>query len=252
VDDLGALRLGRPERFVLGQVRRRGVTGFVVQMTVLSVVLSVTIVTVLMALLWGPDDPTFWPGVAMGAIVPAMVAPPVLLFTVRLAAGLDRASVLLWQAAHTDPLTRVANRRAFFDALDQRGGVADGTLEVAVVDVDAFKSINDRYGHAGGDLALEHVARWLSAYAGPGGLVARMGGDEFALVVTADLGGSRPKRERFEHDGMSYSVTLGWHHCEPGDSLEEALRHADLELYALKPPVGMTADVEQRDFTPSG
>ena len=51
-------------------------------------------------------------------------------------------------------------------------------------------------------------------------------------------------RERFDHDGMTYSVTLGWHHCEAGDSLEEALRHADLELYARKPAGAVTADEE--------
>jgi diguanylate cyclase (GGDEF)-like protein len=220
---------------VLGQVRRRGVKGFVVQMTLVSVALSVVLVTVMMLVLYGPDDPTFLPGIAMGAVVPALVAPPVLIFTVRLAAALDRASHLLWEAAHTDPLTDVANRRAFFDLIDQRGGAAEAPLDVAIVDLDAFKAINDRHGHSGGDRALQQVAAWLVQLAGPSGFVARMGGDEFAVVVPAEVGAERTTRQWFDHDGMRYSATLGWQACPAGDSLEAALRAADLELYARKP-----------------
>jgi GGDEF domain-containing protein len=173
----------------------------------------------------------------MAVLVPAVVAPPVLVFTVRLAAALDRASHLLWDAAHTDPLTDVANRRAFFDAMDRREELADRPLDIAIVDLDAFKAINDRYGHSGGDLALQQVARWLVVLGGADGLVARMGGDEFALARPADPDGDRPTTERFEHDGMQYSVTLGWARVDAGIALDAALRLADLELYAHKPSV---------------
>ncbi|MFZ4519340.1 MAG: GGDEF domain-containing protein [Microthrixaceae bacterium] len=241
-DDLGALQLGRAERWVLDQVRRRGVAGFVVMMTGLSVGLSAVLVSLMMVSLYGADDPTFWPGLAMSIVVPALVAPPVMVFVVRLAAGLDRASHLLWDAAHTDALTGVANRRAFFDAIDQQGGTADRAVDIAVVDVDAFKSINDRYGHVGGDAALERLAGWLTEYVGPERLVARMGGDEFAVVVPAAPGADHPVRKQFDHDGIDWSVTIGWQHCRAGDSLEEALRAADLELYARKPARPSTND----------
>ncbi len=154
--DLGALELGRPEHWVLVQVRRRGVAGFVVQMTCFAVVASMALVTAMMLVLYGADDPTLVPSMIMAAIVPAVVAPPVLVFTVRLAAALDRASRLLWDAAHTDPLTDVANRRAFFEAVGRSDGPLGQPFDVAIVDLDAFKVINDRHGHAGGDLA----ARW--------------------------------------------------------------------------------------------
>jgi diguanylate cyclase (GGDEF)-like protein len=244
-DRLDALDLGRPERWVLSQVHQRGVAGFVVQMTIISVVASLGLVTALMLALYGPDDPTLLPGMAMGAIVPAIVAPPVLVFSVRLTAALDRASLLLWDTARTDPLTDVANRRAFFDVVDGGGVLADQALDVAVVDLDAFKSINDRYGHSGGDLALQQVARWLVGLAGDDGLVARLGGDEFAVVLPADDGAERPTSTAFEHDGMRYSVTLGWARRDAGDSLDAALRIADLELYARKP----TTTTDTTDLT---
>lgn len=243
-DRLDALDLGRPERWVLNQVRQRGVAGFVVQMTIVSVVASLGLVTLLMLALYGPDDPTLLPGMAMGAIVPAIVAPPVLVFSVRLAAALDRASLLLWDTARTDPLTDVANRRAFFDVVDGGGALTDCSLDVAVVDLDAFKAINDRYGHSGGDRALQQVARWLVGLAGEEGLVARMGGDEFAVVLPADDGAGRPTSAAFDHDGMRYSITIGWARRDAGDSLDAALRIADLELYARKPATAAdTADL---------
>jgi GGDEF domain-containing protein len=220
---------------VLEQVRARGVAGFVVQMTLFAVTASVVLVAAMMLVLYGPDDPTFWPGMIMALVVPAVVAPPVLVFSVRLAAALDRASHLLWQAANTDPLTEVANRRAFFDALEHQSGLAGRPLDVAIVDLDAFKSINDRHGHSGGDLALVQVARWLVELCGPEGLVARMGGDEFAVARPADIGTDRPTSTRFDLDGMQYSVTLGWARLEAAGSLDDALRHADLDLYARKP-----------------
>ena len=234
--DLGALQLGRPEHWVLVRVRRRGVAGFVVQMTCFAVVASTALVTAMMLVLYGADDPTLVPSMIMAVIVPAVVAPPVLVFTVRLAAALDRASRLLWDAAHTDPLTDVANRRAFFEAVGRSDGPLGQPFDVAIVDLDAFKVINDRHGHAGGDLALQHVARWLVALAGPDGLVARMGGDEFAVVVPSDTPCDRPTRATFDHDGLVYSVTLGWERCSSAESLDEALRAADQELYARKPP----------------
>lgn len=216
-------------------MRQRGVAGFVVQMTLASVALSVVMVAVISGLAWGPSDPTFLPGLIIGAVVPALVAPPVLVFCVRVAAGLDRASRLLWEAAHTDALTGLANRRAFFERLEHTEGLATVPVDVAVVDLDGFKKINDRHGHAAGDRALQEVARWLTELAGPAGTVARMGGDEFALVVPVADGPERPTRHRFEHQDLDWSVTLGWYRCPTGCAIEDALREADIELYARKP-----------------
>lgn len=89
--------------------------------------------------------------------------------------------------AHTDPLTGLANRRALdgrVAALLRRGARAGGPgFKLAVLDLDGFKRVNDRFGHAFGDKLLCSVANRLRECVGEGGLVARQGGDEFAVLI---------------------------------------------------------------------
>lgn len=87
--------------------------------------------------------------------------------------------------ASTDALTELANRRAASLCLDQlaRRDAPPGTLSIALIDVDFFKSINDTYGHASGDRVLCHVAEVLRAVARGNDLTARWGGEEFLLVL---------------------------------------------------------------------
>ena len=89
-------------------------------------------------------------------------------------------------AARTDPLTRLANRRVFDEELGtlahrfQRDAVVS---TVALIDVDHFKRLNDRWGHPAGDAALCRVADMLRRAVGRRGLVARIGGEEFAVLL---------------------------------------------------------------------
>jgi diguanylate cyclase (GGDEF)-like protein len=98
----------------------------------------------------------------------------------------SRNSVLLRQN-ELDPLTRVANRRLFDRRLNaewRRVERSGGTLCVVIIDLDSFKSYNDRYGHLAGDDCLRQVASVLrEACHRPGDLVARLGGEEFALLL---------------------------------------------------------------------
>lgn len=99
----------------------------------------------------------------------------------RLAAELDAQR----HAASHDPLTGLLNRRAF--CAEGRALLADPArppLASMMVDIDHFKLINDRFGHAAGDHVLVTVARRLATFAGDD-LVARLGGDEFAGLVRA-------------------------------------------------------------------
>jgi diguanylate cyclase (GGDEF)-like protein len=97
----------------------------------------------------------------------------------------------LERLSEEDPLTGLANRRRW-DA-ELAGACAharrrDTTVGLVVLDVDHFKQINDRHGHAGGDEALRQVAGLLSALVRPGDVVARLGGDELAVLLPdADL-----------------------------------------------------------------
>ena len=98
----------------------------------------------------------------------------------------EEAKVAAIEIANTDSLTGLANRRCFdrhLTAVAERLGFLQGGAFVVMLDLDGFKPINDAYGHGVGDVFLIEVARRLSATLGERGLVARMGGDEFAILV---------------------------------------------------------------------
>jgi diguanylate cyclase len=89
------------------------------------------------------------------------------------------------ELANTDPLTGLLNRRAFDKRIDQElARVSPNDQFVyALLDLDGFKPVNDRYGHATGDLLLREVGHRLQRACGDDGIVARIGGDEFAILI---------------------------------------------------------------------
>jgi diguanylate cyclase (GGDEF)-like protein len=123
-----------------------------------------------------------------GAMALAMTMTVVVVVALRDRA--DRLRHVLEVQALADPLTGLANRRSFEDALARAGAWAQtnhGRLALLTVDVDHFKKINDTWGHATGDRALEAVAAaMLSVASGTDDVVARMGGDEFVLLLRRD------------------------------------------------------------------
>ncbi|NLE72142.1 MAG: EAL domain-containing protein [Actinomycetales bacterium] len=98
-----------------------------------------------------------------------------------------QSEMLAHRATH-DPLTGLANRASMQEVLQRACEPPDapGRVAVLAIDLDEFKQINDRYGHAAGDDVLVHVAGVLRAATAGRGLVARQGGDEFAIVVIGD------------------------------------------------------------------
>lgn len=95
------------------------------------------------------------------------------------------------QVARTDALTGIANRRAFDERLAllwQMLGRLGHPLSLMIIDVDSFKQFNDRYGHANGDSCLRQVARALELIGKRStDLVARIGGEEFAMILVEDI-----------------------------------------------------------------
>ncbi|MEP9417094.1 GGDEF domain-containing protein [Gordonia sp. VNQ95] len=83
----------------------------------------------------------------------------------------------------TDPLTGVLNRRGFTAAMAGVAARPGRPFAVVMIDIDHYKSINDRYGHAVGDAVLTRLAQRIRSTAGPDAVVGRLGGDEFAIAA---------------------------------------------------------------------
>jgi diguanylate cyclase (GGDEF)-like protein len=154
------------------------------------------------------------------------------------------------QLALQDPLTGLANRRAFNDALKAAVAApprAEGAHALFVLDLNGFKQINDVYGHGVGDEALTIVAQRLLAAARTGEVVARVGGDEFA-VLTQHLAGAEAATgiARRIIDGISAPIAIGGvqHQLSTGVGIclfpfegyttEEIMRRADVAMYRAK------------------
>jgi diguanylate cyclase (GGDEF)-like protein len=98
-------------------------------------------------------------------------------------ADLQKARDALNDLAHTDALTGVLNRRAFMAALDAQMRSSRWPAAVLMVDLDHFKSVNDRFGHGCGDDVLQEVARRCRSAVRVSDAVGRIGGEEFAILM---------------------------------------------------------------------
>jgi diguanylate cyclase (GGDEF)-like protein/PAS domain S-box-containing protein len=152
--------------------------------------------------------------------------------------------------ATRDPLSGALNRRSFFEGFQSLLAESreDGSSICCVmVDIDHFKSVNDRYGHAVGDSAIKWVASILSRHSRPNDLVGRYGGEEFCLVLSGtDLRGGYAIAERIRMaiergigddfpEGLKITSSFGVSGCsECALSHTELLEQADWALYEAK------------------
>jgi diguanylate cyclase (GGDEF)-like protein len=151
-----------------------------------------------------------------------------------------------------DALTGIANRRHFEKNLEkaiQAAVAPDRALSVAMVDVDKFKSVNDRFGHGVGDRVLKTIAALVSAHVRDKDLPARWAGDEFVVLFSEaprDVAEDICARIRlavsgFEWEavapGLRMSVTIGLSEVGPGDTAESVLNRSDKAMYGAKSEV---------------
>ena len=150
----------------------------------------------------------------------------------------------LIRLATTDSLTGVLNRRAFF-ARSQfvcDRALAGVPMSTIMLDIDHFKRINDKFGHALGDQVICRVAHQAQ---NDERVVGRLGGEEFAVILEADLAAATEIAEQLRADIASYEFdtpkgplavtsSFGVSEWHEGDNLDEMLRRADIALYAAK------------------
>jgi diguanylate cyclase (GGDEF)-like protein len=155
----------------------------------------------------------------------------------------------LRELASRDPLTSLPNRRVLLEALDAATKLPPSggrSHAIFLLDLNGFKGVNDRYGHAAGDEVLQAVVGRFSSAARSNDIFARLGGDEFAVLsCNVDEETARAIGDRFiaalddeiraggatHAVGVSIGAALYPH---DGDTVEKILRHADVAMYRAK------------------
>jgi len=225
---------------------RREVLWLTVQVVAYALLSTIVVVTLLMKII-GKDVPDIY---LYAVAVPLINAPPMSYWLANLIYEVTRLGDEIERIAYVDDLTGIANRRAFFErapVLIEQSKDPDPNISIILIDIDNFKRINDTYGHKAGDAVLVAVADILTeAMRDANGIVGRIGGEEFALIVIqkditdvialADQIRLNIKKASIDtqNSSISATVSIGLAHHSPGDDLDNTLLSADKALYLAK------------------
>lgn len=161
------------------------------------------------------------------------------------AAAAEKLAARAEQLAHRDDTTGLPNRRAFLAQLEQALG-ADTATGVVLLDLDDFKTVNDTFGHECGNDLLTAVGLRLTDLPAPVRFVARLSGDEFALLIDGDTNQTQasaraawraitahhlPVTDRHE---IPVRVSVGYATATAHQPARDLLHHADLAMYHAK------------------
>lgn len=233
---LGEVRDGRGPAGAGGSLVTRADYLFVLTVVGASVVSSV----VLALMIVGPYAEAIIPAI----VIPAVVSIPASLYLVRQRHKIAVLNRQLEALLRQDQLTGVLTRRYFLTGVQAAVGRGGAML---VIDVDAFKAVNDTWGHSAGDAVLGQIAGRIAAAAGPDIWVGRLGGEEFAVFapgMEAAAGASLGERLRqavaarpvaFEGTPIPCTISLGLALVPPGAAeIDPFMRAADRALYRAK------------------
>ncbi|SDS21618.1 putative bifunctional diguanylate cyclase/phosphodiesterase [Actinoplanes derwentensis] len=211
----------------------------------LALLMIFTLIAPALLFIQGAADPAAiaWESLGIGAVVLFLL---VVFRMWGLVQQVKTQAARLGDLAMHDALTGLANRRAFEQALT--AAVASVSPTVLLLDLNGFKTVNDRFGHAVGDELLVAVGQRIAAEAPAGSLAARMGGDEFAVLLPSDTETANPEdlavrlrsaiHRPIRAGGQDLLVGASIGIAEPvgaaaGDPVE-ILRRADVAMYAAK------------------
>ncbi|HET9018423.1 MAG TPA: sensor domain-containing diguanylate cyclase [Acetobacteraceae bacterium] len=143
-----------------------------------------------------------------------------------------------------DTLTKLYNRGFFVDEMNRLERKGPFPVSIVAIDLNGLKQANDQLGHGAGDTLLRRAGEVLGEAAGEGQWAARIGGDEFALLLPAtDARGAEAMMERVQklievnnqfYPGVALSLSMGAATAAPGERMEAVSRGADLAMYAAK------------------
>jgi diguanylate cyclase (GGDEF)-like protein len=163
------------------------------------------------------------------------------LLAAEIGAAIDRADMVALLAAQSrrDPLTGAANRRSWDEEVDRELAHASRTgdaLTVAILDIDDFKAYNDTHGHVAGDVLLKDFVTAIRAELRTGDVIARWGGEEFALVLhDCDLQQAQTIASRLLNVVPSgQTVSIGLTQAQAQDTPRAMIERADTALYTAK------------------
>jgi len=157
-------------------------------------------------------------------------------------------NVIMDKISKMDPLTNLYNYKSFYEYMDRLIEQSEKTnlsLQLAIVDIDNFKQINDTYGHLVGDLVLKRVADEMRNNVTPNDIVARYGGEEFAIIfidksweeakkMAETIRQNINRTNHIELENRPVSVSIGLYAYQKGDGREKVFQEADECLYQAK------------------
>lgn len=230
-------------------ITQLGQIGVCLAATSVSIVLSVFI-TFFILWLSDADDSVTQIALIISIIAPGVIAPLVTWFLIGLIIKIDELEQRQRKLITYDELTGLISRRTFFEKFDELKEITEKNrthITLAYIDLDDFKKINDEHGHNAGDQALKSFAQLLIQAARANDIIARIGGEEFAIILPeTDIEDAHMILERIRKtvsskeliiDGekLSISMSTGLAHYQ-GDALkiDRLVSQADKAMYQAK------------------
>lgn len=151
--------------------------------------------------------------------------------------SLETEVVNFVESASKDPLTKLFRRESFLEQYQSLSNT-HSSLCLLVLDVDHFKKVNDRLGHAGGDRVLQAVAEIIGRT--PGAISGRFGGEEFLVAIPGELGFATARAETLRKEistlsgDLACTISIGVAQMKPMENFTTLFERADQALYAAK------------------